>query len=158
MCHPQNPSSQWLWIQHPQTSLCLFFLLQLVELMQLKLVGCQFLESVWRNYEVYLCNAWVLIKAHFAHIMVIYHAIFDWTLTIFLLITVLLEWNQTRPILCTKHPNLTMLFYYLKVPACHCPHSSTLELNGALKWGTVWTSISIGIETRKGQTWIYVFY
>ena len=66
-------------------------------------------------------------------------------------VTMLLEWNQTRPILCTKHPNLTMLFYYLKVPACYCPHSSTLELNGALKWGTVWTSISIGIETRKGQ-------
>ena len=72
--------------------------------------------------------------------------------------TVLLEWNQTRSILCTKHPNLTMLFYYLKEPACYCSQTSTLEMKWALKWGTVWTSISIGMETRKGQSWINVFY
>ena len=38
--------------------------------------------------------------------------------------------------------------------AVYCSHSSSLELKGALKWGTVRISISIGIETKKGQTWI----
>ena len=66
--------------------------------------------------------------------------------------------GQTRTILSTKHPKLTMLFYYLKVPVPFSHQSSILALIGALKWGIVWTSISIGIEIRKGQTWIYVLY
>ena len=43
------------------------------------------------------------------------------------------------------------VFYFLKVPARSSQQISTSELNGALKWGTVWTSILIGTETRKGQ-------
>ena len=58
----------------------------------------------------------------------------------------------SKPILCTKPPNFTMPFYYVKVPACSCPHPSTLPLTGALKWGTVWTSTSTGTGIMKGQS------
>ena len=35
--------------------------------------------------------------------------------------------------------------------------SSNLAFIGALKWGTVWSSMSIGIKTKKGQSWMYIF-
>ena len=56
-----------------------------------------------------------------------------------------------KPILCTKNPNFTMLFYYIKTWTSSSPYHPFLQLNRALKWGTVWTSISIGIETRMDQ-------
>ena len=56
------------------------------------------------------------------------------------------------PVLCTIRPKFIKLFYYIKVPACSGLHYSTLPLTGALKWGTVWTSVSIGRETKKGQS------
>ena len=64
---------------------------------------------------------------------------------------------QTKPTLCTKMPKFTMLFYYLKVPLQSSLRHYTLPLTGALKWGTVWTSISTGIETTHGQSWKFVF-
>ena len=59
--------------------------------------------------------------------------------------------NQANLILCTKSPNLTMLFYYIKMQTSSSPYHPFLQLNGALKWGTVWTSISNGVETTHGQ-------
>ena len=69
-------------------------------------------------------------------------------------VTVLVIGLEKKPALCTKRPNLKMLFYYIKVPAHSSPYHSTLPLTGALKWGTVLTSISFGIETRMGQSWM----
>ena len=52
----------------------------------------------------------------------------------------------------TKSPNLTMLFYYIKMWTFSSPFYPFLQLTGALKWGTVWTSTSTGIETMHGQS------
>ena len=57
----------------------------------------------------------------------------------------------TKPVLCTNWPKITMLFYYLKVPKDFSPLGPTLALTGALKWGTVWTSISNGTGITKDQ-------
>ena len=38
------------------------------------------------------------------------------------------------------------------------PLGSTLQLTGALKWGTVWTSSLTGTGIMKGQSWTSVFY
>ena len=57
----------------------------------------------------------------------------------------------TNPILCTKSPNFTMLFYYIKMQTSSSPFHPFLQLTGALKWHTVWTSISTGVETTHGQ-------
>ena len=38
----------------------------------------------------------------------------------------------------------------IKMPPCSGPFDSTLQLTGALKWGTVWTSSSIGTGIMKG--------
>ena len=59
---------------------------------------------------------------------------------------------STKPFLCTKRPNLTLLFYYIKVPAHSCPQHPILSFTWALKWGTVWTSISTGMKTIKFQS------
>ena len=64
----------------------------------------------------------------------------------------------TKPILCTKSPKLTLLFYYIKMQTSSSPYHPSLQLTGALKWGTVWTSILTGIETTHGQSWKFVFY
>ena len=61
-------------------------------------------------------------------------------------------WNLKKQILCTKSPNLTMLFYYIKMWTSSSPFHPFLQLTGALKWGTVWTSTSTGIETMHGQS------
>ena len=58
----------------------------------------------------------------------------------------------TKPVLCTKQPNSAMLFYHVKVPECYSPQHSTLSLIGDLKWGTVETYISTGMETVHGQS------
>ena len=67
-----------------------------------------------------------------------------------MLATVMGTSDLSKPISFTKPPNFTMPFYYVEVPACSCPHSSTLQLTGALKRGTIWASFSIGTETRNG--------
>ena len=72
--------------------------------------------------------------------------------------TVLAISVSTNPILCTKSTKLTMLFYYIKMRTSSSPYHPFLQLTGALKWGTVWTSISTGVETRHGQSWKFVFY
>ena len=59
---------------------------------------------------------------------------------------------QTKLVLCTKQPIFTMLFYYIKMQASSIPYHSSLQLTEALKWGTVWTSISTGIETTHGHS------
>ena len=38
------------------------------------------------------------------------------------------------------------------MPPCPGSLGSTLQLTGALKWGTVWTSSSTGTGIMKGQT------
>ena len=58
----------------------------------------------------------------------------------------------TKPILCTESPNYTMLFYYIKMRTSSSPSHPFLQLTGALKWDTVWTSISTGVETTHGQS------
>ena len=65
---------------------------------------------------------------------------------------------QIKLFLCTKRPKLTLLFYYIKVLAHSYPQHPTLLFTWALKWGTVWTSISTGLETMDGQSWKFVFY
>ena len=40
---------------------------------------------------------------------------------------------STKPFLCTKWPNLTLLFYYIKVPAHSHPQHPTLLFTWALK-------------------------
>ena len=40
-----------------------------------------------------------------------------------------------------------VMFYNIKMLPCSNPLGSTLPLTVALKWGTVWTSTPIGIET-----------
>ena len=50
------------------------------------------------------------------------------------------------------------MFYNMKMPPCSGPLGSTLQLTGALKWGTVWTSSSTGTGIMKGLNWTFVFY
>ena len=64
----------------------------------------------------------------------------------------------TNPILCTKSPNFTMLFYYIKMRTSSSPYHPFLQLTGALKWRTVWTSISTGVETTHGQSQSFEIY
>ena len=58
----------------------------------------------------------------------------------------------TNPILCTKSPKFTMLFYYIKMQTSSSPCHPFLQLTGALKWGAAWTSISTGVDTTHGQS------
>ena len=44
------------------------------------------------------------------------------------------------------------MFYNIKMPPWSGPLGSTLQLTGALKWGTVWASSSTGTEIMKGQS------
>ena len=44
------------------------------------------------------------------------------------------------------------------MPPCSGPLGSTLQLTGALKSGTEWTSSSAGKGFMKGGRWIFVFY
>ena len=50
------------------------------------------------------------------------------------------------------------MFYNIKLPPCSGSLGSTLQLTGALKRGTVWTSGSTGIGIMKGRSWTLVFY
>ena len=59
-----------------------------------------------------------------------------------------IEWP---PVLGTKQPIFTMLFYCINAPACSSPHYSNQPLIVASKWDTVWTSTSTGIWSTQGQ-------
>ena len=39
--------------------------------------------------------------------------------------------NSTKPVLCTKQPKFTVLFYHKKVPATSSPGNLTLPFTGA---------------------------
>jgi len=60
--------------------------------------------------------------------------------------TVLSEWNWIKPILCTKRPNCTLLFYNIKVQTCSCLPEMFLRLMRPFKWGTAWSFILRGIK------------
>ena len=47
-------------------------------------------------------------------------------------------------------PISDLVFYNMKMPPCSGRLGSTLQLTGALKWGTVWTSSSTGTGIMKG--------
>ena len=64
----------------------------------------------------------------------------------------------TKPNLCTKQPIFNELVWIIKVPPHSSPQNFNLALTGALKWGTVWTSISTGTRIVKDQIWTCVFY
>ena len=55
-------------------------------------------------------------------------------------------------------PISDLVFYNIKLPPCSGSLGSTLQLTGALRWGTVWTSSSTGIGIMKGRSWTLVFY
>ena len=55
-------------------------------------------------------------------------------------------------------PISDLVFYNMKMPPCSGRLGSTLQLTGALKWGTVWTSSSNGTGIMKGRSWTFVFY
>jgi len=56
----------------------------------------------------------------------------------------------TNPVLCSKWLISNKLVWILKLPPHSSPHSSTLALIGALKWGTVWSFISTSIGITEG--------
>ena len=64
----------------------------------------------------------------------------------------------TNPILCTKSPNFTMLFYYIKMQTSSSLYHPFLQLTGAFKGGTVWIIISNGVETTHGQSKSFDIY
>ena len=60
--------------------------------------------------------------------------------------------------LWSNWPIFDLVFCNIKMPPCSGPLGSTLQLTGALKWGTAWTSSSTGTGITKGQSWTFVFY
>ena len=73
-------------------------------------------------------------------------------------VTVVLKRESKWHNLWSKWPISDLVFYNIKMPPCSGPLGSTLQLTGALKWGTVWTSSSTGTGIMKGQSWTFVFY
>ena len=59
--------------------------------------------------------------------------------------------------LLSKWPISDLVFQNMKMPPCSGPLGSTLQLTGALKWGTLWTSSSTGSGIMKGRNWTLVF-
>ena len=72
--------------------------------------------------------------------------------------TVVLKRESKWHYLWSKWPISDLVFYNIKMPPCSVPLGSTLQLTGALKWGTVWTSSSTGTGIMKGRSWTFVFY
>ena len=72
--------------------------------------------------------------------------------------TVVLKRESKWQDLWSKWPISDLVFYNIKMPPCSGPLGSTLQLTGALKWGTVWTSSSTGTGIMKGRSWTFVFY
>ena len=75
-----------------------------------------------------------------------------------LLNTVVLKRKSKWHDLWSKWPISDLVFYNIKMTPCSGPLGSTLQLTGALKWGTAWTSSSTGTGIMKGQSWTFVFY
>ena len=50
------------------------------------------------------------------------------------------------------------MFYNIEMPPCSGSLDSTLQMTGALKWGTVWTYSPTGTGIMKGRSWTFVFY
>ena len=73
-------------------------------------------------------------------------------------ITVVLKRESKWHDLWSKWPISDLVFYNIKMPPCSGPLGSTLQLTGALKWGTVWTSSLTGTGIMKGWSWTFVFY
>ena len=57
-----------------------------------------------------------------------------------------------------KWPISDLVFYNIKIPLCSGLLGSTLQLTGAWKWGTVWTSTSNGTSIMKGQSKNFEIY
>ena len=74
------------------------------------------------------------------------------------LFTVVLKRKSKWHHLWSKLPISDLVFYNIKLPPCSGSLGSTLQLTGALKRGTVWTSSSTGIGIMKGRSWTLVFY
>ena len=72
--------------------------------------------------------------------------------------TVVLKRESKWHDLWSKWPISDLVFYNIKMPPCSSPLGSTLQLTGALKWGTVWISSSTGTGIMKGRSWTFVFY
>ena len=72
--------------------------------------------------------------------------------------TVVLKRKSKWHHLWSKLPISDLVFYNIKLPPCSGSLGSTLQLTGALKRGTVWTSSSTGIGIMKGRSWTLVFY
>ena len=77
---------------------------------------------------------------------------------IWLAFTVVLKRKSKWHHLWSKLPISDLVFYNIKLPPCSGSLGSTLQLTGALKRGTVWTSSSTGIGIMKGRSWTLVFY
>ena len=75
-----------------------------------------------------------------------------------LICTVVLKRKSKWHHLWSKLPISDLVFYNIKLPPCSGSLGSTLQLTGALKRGTVWTSSSTGIGIMKGRSWTLVFY
>ena len=66
--------------------------------------------------------------------------------------------KSTNPVLCSNQPKFGLTWWKIKTPWHSSPWYSKLASIGALKWGTVWTSISTGIENTHCQSWKFVVY
>ena len=66
--------------------------------------------------------------------------------------TVVLKRESKWHDLWSKLPTSDLVFYNIKMPPCSGPLSSTLQLTGALKLGTVYTSTSTGTGIMKSQS------
>ena len=75
-----------------------------------------------------------------------------------MLCTVVLKRKSKWHHLWSKLPISDLVFYNMKLQPCSGSLGSTLQLTGALKRGTVWTSSSTGIGIMKGRSWTLVFY
>ena len=72
--------------------------------------------------------------------------------------TVVLKRESKWHDLWSKWPISDLVFYNIKMPLYSGSLGSTLQLTGALKWDTLWTSSSTGTGIMKGRSWTFVFY
>ena len=80
------------------------------------------------------------------------------TNALYALCTVVLKRESKWQDLWSKWPISDLMFYNIKMPPCSGALGSTLQLIGALKWGTVWTCSSNGTGIMKGRSWTFAFY
>ena len=58
----------------------------------------------------------------------------------------------------SKWPISDLVFYNIRMPPCSCSLGSSLQLTGALKWGTAQTSTSTDTGIMRGQSWNFEIY